>query len=67
MYYSLGIIPEYKTIPRPELHVSYMQVIVDFILVITHGRFRDFHAELIYLYPPWSYFGSCCSVHLASV
>ena len=40
---------------------------VDFMLVITHGRFRDCHAELIYLYPPWSYFGSCCSAHLTRV
>ena len=47
--------------------VSYMRVFVDFILVIRHGRFWDCHAELIYLYPPWSYFGSRCSVHLASV
>ena len=47
--------------------VSYMRVFVDFMLIITHGRFRDCHYELIYLYPLWSYFGSCCSVHLARV
>ena len=28
-----------------------MRVFVDFMLVITHVRFRDCHAELIYLYP----------------
>ena len=49
------------------LQVSYMRFFVDFMLVITHGRFRDCHAELIYLYPPWSYFGSCCSAHLTRV
>ena len=42
-------------------------VCLDFMLIITHGRYRDCHAELIYLYPPWSYFGSCCSAHLTRV